>query len=69
MLDIGAGLMLVSSAECFVESLKTRTTLDPGFRRDDSVEDNSSKNVIPTQTGIIMLRPTDLKTLFQRKPG
>jgi hypothetical protein len=50
--------MLVSSAECFVESLKTRTTLDPGFCRDDNFEDNSFKNVIPTQTGIAMLRPT-----------
>jgi hypothetical protein len=29
-----------------------RKTLDPGFRRDDDVEANSSKNFIPAQAGI-----------------
>ncbi len=45
--------MQVSKTENFIDSLKIRTSLDPGFRRDDDFEINSSSNVVVAQVGIL----------------
>jgi hypothetical protein len=61
--------MQVSKTENFIDSLKIRTSLDPGFRRDDDFEANRSSNATPAQSWMTILGPTASQTSSRRKPG